>query len=87
MPTSASMIVQLYHEETGTVIASINVRDGHPARLTGAIDLAEGESTISLRMYPYEWDGWGSYEGVGMQVVVGQTVEERGCSAGGGSPE
>lgn len=83
---SGYMIVELYCLETNTVIASVNVPDGSPACLTGAVDLAEGDWTLCIRMYSSSWEGWGSYTGAGMQVIVAQTVDEIGCvGVGGGS--
>ena len=86
---SDSMVVQLYHQETGTIITSVVVRDGNPACLTGAIDLPEGDNTICVRMYPASWEGSGSYDGASVQIIVGQTVDSQGCTptgAGGCGP-
>lgn len=73
------MVVELYETNTGTVISSITVSNGSSATLTGVIDLPEGDSQICIRMYPAEVDGWGTYTGAALQVILGQTVETPGC--------
>lgn len=78
------MVVQLFHQESGTVISSVIVPNGQGVSLTGAVDLPEGDSTLCVRMYPYDWDGWGDYDGAGLQVIVGQIVDEQGCVAPSG---
>jgi hypothetical protein len=80
------MVVELFHEESGTVIASITVPSGNSASLTGVFDLPEGDSTLCIRMYAAEYGGSGDYDGAGLQVIVGQTVEEPGCPNTGPSP-
>jgi len=80
---NGTMVVELYRTEDDYVIASVQVPSGSPACLTGVIDLPEGKSTLCIRMYPADFEGSGSYDGAGLQVIVGQTVDEQGCSSGG----
>jgi hypothetical protein len=82
-----TMVVDLYWEEGDEIIASIHVPNGDFACLSGVIDLPEGTATISLRAYNLNYEGWGSYDGAGLQVLRAQVVEQRGCSGqGGGGP-
>jgi hypothetical protein len=76
-----TMVVDLYWEEGDETIASIHVLNGNFACLSGVIDLPEGKATISLRAYNLSYEGWGSYDGAGLQVLRAQAVESRGCSA------
>jgi hypothetical protein len=78
------MVVELYCVTTNETISSITVPNGSPAALTGAIDLPMGEHEICIRMYPQDYDGWGDWSGANLQVIVGQTVDERGCVVQGG---
>jgi hypothetical protein len=78
------MVVELYCITTGEVISSVSVASGNSAALTGVIDLPAGNHEISIRMYPESIDGWGDWSGAGLQVILGQTVTERGCANGGG---
>lgn len=77
--TDSYLVVELYHEEADYVIASVQVPTDKPTRLSGIIDLPEGESTLCIRMYAANWNGWGDYDGAGLQVVIAQPVDERGC--------
>jgi hypothetical protein len=79
------MVVELYNFSTNEVISSITVPNGSPAALTGVIDLPAGIHEICIRMYPESWDGWGDWTGAGLQVIMGQTVDERGCAPSGES--
>jgi hypothetical protein len=73
------MVVQLYDASAGIVIASISVPNGSFATLSGVVDIPAGTTTIELRAYPEDVDGWGDYNGAGLQVILGQTVAEQGC--------
>lgn len=77
------MVVQLYCSDLDEVISSVEVPSGSFACLTGVIDLPAGEHNICIRLYPKSWEGWGQFDGAGLQVIVGQTVSERGCEEGG----
>jgi hypothetical protein len=78
------MVVELYCITTDETISSVTVPGGNPVALTGAIDLPAGSHDICIRMYPESFDGWGDWSGASLQVIVGQTVDERGCIVDGG---
>jgi hypothetical protein len=77
------MIVQLYCMTTGEVISSVTALSGSPVSLTGAIDLPVGDHQICIRMYPEEAEAYGDWSGASLQIILGQTVDERGCIPGG----
>lgn len=80
----ARMIVQLYDATAQSVITSIVVPSGSFASLSGVIDVPAGTTTIELRAYPEDSDGYGDYSSAGLQVVLGQTVTQQGCMQSGG---
>jgi hypothetical protein len=73
------LVVELYHEEADYVIASVRAPNDSPVCISGIADLPEGESTLCIRLYSADVGGWGRYDGAGLQVVAGQTVDEKGC--------
>lgn len=79
------MVVELYCMTTDEIISSVTVRSGHPVALTGVIDLPVGDHDICIRMYAEQFDGYGDWSDAKLQVIVGQTVDERGCIAAGSS--
>lgn len=53
---------------------------GPSATITGVTDLAVGANRIVLRMSPVTVDGSSTFNGAGLQVILGQLVDTPGCS-------
>lgn len=58
---------------------------GPSATITGVTDLPAGNNRIILRMATATIDGVASFDGAGLQVILGQLVDTPGCNGGGGS--
>lgn len=77
-------VVELCSHSATSAFARAVAPDGTGVAMTGVIDLPAGESWIFALGYPEDYEGWGSYSGAGLQVILGQTVTSPGCQQRGG---